>query len=57
MINKKSKLFQNLVDKNETENLIPVNSNDDIFEKLYICYNGFNSMYNSRKKILEIIVK
>ena len=35
MINKKSKLFQNLVDKNETENLIPVNSNDDIFEKLY----------------------
>lgn len=35
VINKKSKLFQNLVDKNETENLIPVNSNDDIFEKLY----------------------
>jgi hypothetical protein len=35
VINSKSDLYKKLAEQNKTQNLLPVNSNDNIFEKLY----------------------
>ena len=35
VINSKSNLYKQLIRKNKTQNIIPIYSNDNIFEKLY----------------------
>jgi hypothetical protein len=36
IINCKSDLYKNLVKQNRTQNLLPINTNDNIINKLYI---------------------
>lgn len=38
IINFKSDLYKNLAKQNRTQNLLPVNSNDNIFNKLYTLF-------------------